>query len=129
MALGVGAALALDAGVESWRFPPAVVARASSAAAGPGPTTGGDGAALEAIVRLRQEAEALTATEVLLDERAFDRWIPLIPALEAQRARAGTSRRSRRELTALLHHLAAIGLPSRVSRAAPIPPIHASVSN
>lgn len=99
-----------------------------------------DTAALRNVLTLREEAEALTATEVMLDERASERWIPLIPALEARRIDGSTPARVRRELIALLAHLESVGLRSRTpitgretnksaNRAAAIPPINASVSN
>ncbi len=43
-----------------------------------------DDAVLQPIVQLRDDAESLTHAEVLLDERARERWLPVMPELRRQ---------------------------------------------
>jgi hypothetical protein len=59
---------------------------------------------------LRDEAEALTPTEVLLDERAREHWLPLAGELERTLARPDTPAPLRREIEATLAALDRVGV-------------------
>ncbi len=69
-----------------------------------------DDAVLEPIVRLRDDAEALTPAEVLLDERARERWIPVMPELRRQAEDPGQPMLVRMELEATLVALERAGI-------------------
>lgn len=69
-----------------------------------------DDAVLEPIVRQRDDAESLTHAEVLLDERARERWLPVMPELRRQAEDPQQPMMVRMELQATLVALERAGI-------------------
>lgn len=60
--------------------------------------------------RLRDEAEALTPTQVMLDETAHEQWLPTLPQLEQLAGDPQTPPELRTEVEATLAALSEVGI-------------------
>lgn len=69
-----------------------------------------DPALLERAQAWRDAAEALTVAQVELDERAAERWMPRVAAIEQARRDPATPPQLHRELVATLAALERVGL-------------------
>jgi hypothetical protein len=65
---------------------------------------------LAKVAALRDEAEALTRAEVTLDERAHERWMPRVAAIEAALDDPATPAAIRHELDATISALESVGV-------------------
>jgi hypothetical protein len=69
-----------------------------------------DPEALSRVEALRDEAEALTAAEVALDERAHERWMPRVAKIDEALDDPATPERIRSELLATIAALECVGV-------------------
>lgn len=69
-----------------------------------------DPEALSRVEALRDEAEALTAAEVALDERAHERWMPRVAKIDEALDDPATPDRIRTELLATIDALECVGV-------------------
>lgn len=69
-----------------------------------------DPEALARVEALRDEAEALTAAEVALDERAHERWLPRVAKIDEALDDPATPDRVRTELLATIAALECVGV-------------------
>jgi hypothetical protein len=97
--LGIAGGLALDSLQARPEVPIAAVREAEL-----------DPEALMRVERLRDEAQALTAAEVALDERAHERWMPRIAKIEEALEDPATPDPIRIELLATIAALECVGV-------------------
>lgn len=105
--LGLGLAIALGVAVglifNSWASPSAESSPASASASI-------DPEVLAAVEALHDEAAALTAAQVALDEQAHERWMPRVAKIEAALDDPATPEPIRRELVATIAALECVGV-------------------
>jgi hypothetical protein len=101
MAIGLGIAggLALDSLQAQPEIPIAAVRESAP-----------DPEALSRVEAIRDEAEALTAAEVALDERAHERWMPRVAKIDEALDDPATPDRIRIELLATIAALECVGV-------------------
>ena len=97
--LGIAGGLALNSLQAPPEIPVAAVAEAEL-----------DPEVLARVEALRDEARALTAAEVALDERAHERWMPRIAKIEAALEDPATPEPIRMELLATINALECVGV-------------------
>lgn len=109
LGLGLAIALGVAAGLifNSWASPSAESSPASASALA---SASIDPEVLAAVEALHDEAAALTAAQVALDEQAHERWMPRVAKIEAALDDPATPEPIRRELVATITALECVGV-------------------